>query len=330
MSAPVHFFCTALSEAELKELLSKDIDVDYPYDIGGDINWVMQTFLVLRQFREGLTIGVGPEAGKLNVAHGQSWRRVPGREEVFRASITADYRRLLSAHIEIVQNPCAAEVRRRVFVPYWPQPRLIPRPVERPRVENVAFSGRPANGNLAMELYELDKALAGEGMRFVTLPTGQWHDMRAIDVLVGVRSFDRRPYLSKPPSKLINAWHADIPFIGGWDSAFSAIGTPGENYIRVETERELMEALRRLRDDANYYHRLVEAGRQARQSFTREQVAQAWLQALDGPISEAWERWRERSPLFQYRDEMLVGADYAIGRLGQLRRAARSWLQHFT
>jgi glycosyltransferase involved in cell wall biosynthesis len=119
-------------------------------------------------------------------------------------------------------------------------------------------------------------------------------DLSQVDALVGIRSLDTRTHDRKPASKLVNAWLAGIPFIGGYDSAFAQVGTPGEDYLRVGNLEELKDALIRLREDAELYARLVQAGRQRATAHDRAAVTTAWLKFLNETAYPAF-AWREES-----------------------------------
>ena len=115
------------------------------------------------------------------------------------------------------------------------------------------------------------------GMSFRILGPDDWNDLSAVDVLIGIRSFSRATYDDKPATKLYNAWHATIPFVGGWDSAFSFTGTPGRDYIRVENIDELEAELKKIRGNPDYYRRLVENGNVASKQYTREAICDKWI-----------------------------------------------------
>jgi hypothetical protein len=134
------------------------------------------------------------------------------------------------------------------------------------------------------------------GFEFIVVPPDRWHDMSEVDVLVAVRSFDRKLYHGKPPSKLFHAWRAGVPLIAGWDSAYSAIGHPGRDYLRVESWAELQGQLIQLAQDQRAYKRLVRQGCQRAPEVSHEAIAQVWLEALEGPVSTAFERWKDASP----------------------------------
>lgn len=287
----MHFFVPNVTESKLRKLIKADIDVSYPYWLGGPINWLVQTYLVLRQYREHLSIDTTPSPREVNIGHVLGWRQLGLRGGEYRVSIRADYRRLFDVDFEILQNPVAKRSARQVYLTYWPLPGLLARDPARKVVENVAYAGRTGNRNIASSLKQPGKGGEWHGLRFRIIEKKQWHDMQSIDILLAVRDFSTRTYDEKPPSKLLNAWQAGIPLIAGYDSAYSSIGTPGLDYIRVKTEGELRDALERLRDDPHFYSQIVKAGHIKVREYTREKIAQKWFLALDGPIRCDWEQF---------------------------------------
>ena len=267
-----------------------DLDIDYPYWLGGMSSWVVQTYLILRQYQDGLSIGEEPIRGAINIAHVSTWRNQASRVGEYRVSTRGDYRRKFDVEFEIVQNASNVKNNRQVYIPHWPLPRLLPRHPQRNSVKNVAYAGRAYDGNLALSLRSAGSRYGG--LKFWKIDERYWHDMREIDVLVAVRRFSTDEFGSKPPSKLINAWRAGIPLIAGYDSAYSQVGTPGVDYIRVKSEAEMLFALQRLRDEPDYYRSIVEAGYLRCQDYSREKIADAWLRAIHGPISADWGEWR--------------------------------------
>ena len=227
MKSPiVNFIAPERQNLKLGDLLQCDLDNNYPYWLGGRINWVVQTYMVLREYCEGVTISTQPTPGRINIAHVTTWRGLPRRENEYRVSIRADYRRLFDVDFEILQNLAALRSHRQIYLTYWPVPRLWPRDASRKTVENVAYAGRIGNRNIATSLKGSGDAEL-MGLRFRIIDKKQWHDMREIDVLLAIRDFSTRTYDEKPPSKLINAWHAGIPLIAGYDSHFQLLGRPG-------------------------------------------------------------------------------------------------------
>lgn len=287
----VHFIVPKGFADQLASLPRLKVGQDYPYWVGGRFNWAAQSWLVLREFREGMTIGTAPEAGRVNFAHGMVWRALGVRAGEFRLSVRADYPRLFDVDMEVLQNPVQPlPPGRAIYLPYWPVPGLIPRDPDRGEVRTIAYAGRIGGKNLSREL--LDGGLAS--LDFRVIEPDRWHDMSEVDVLLAVRSLDRETHDDKPASKLWNAWRAGVPLVAGWDSAFSAVGRPGEDYLRCGSFDEVMVALDRLAGDPELYARIAAAGLARAGEVSHETIARQWLRALDGPVASAFAGWQAR------------------------------------
>ncbi|MDP3491716.1 MAG: glycosyltransferase [Hyphomonadaceae bacterium] len=321
---PIHFVVPRSFFDRLAALPGQTLGLDYPYWIGGQFNWAAQAWLALRQQREGLTIGCAPCAGRINFAHSMVWRALGPRTGEFRVGARADYRRLFDVDFEFLQNPAARCGPRQAYVPYWPIPGLIPRDPNRRALRTVAYAGRIGAKNLSSDLRrELDGHPAMRGLNFATIPPDQWHNMSQIDLLVAVRDFAGLRHLDKPPSKLFNAWAANVPLIGGADSAFAEVGRPGEDYVRATTPVTFFGAVERLRQDPSYYAALVAAGRARLPELSREAVGNAWLELFDGPVAAAFENWQVTGrPLNPFGNALDRGYDMLARARSSLRRRA--------
>lgn len=299
----VHFVLPAGHADMLDTLPNLRLDESFPYWKDGCFNWVAMSWLVLREYREGLTISTSPRPGQINFSHGQIWRELGPRVGEFRLSTRADYPRLFDIDFEILQNSSVPIGKNTIFLPYWPVPGIIPRDPTRKGVQTVAYAGFMGAANL-------DKSLVGKIKRFdfKVIPPQQWHDLSKIDILIAIRSFGHAPHNNKPASKLYSAWRANIPLVAGWDSAFSDVGQPGKDYLRIDTAETFVVALERLADDPALYESIVAAGRVRAPEVSHEAMAQDWLAALDGPVQTAFEAW-------QYKD--------GIGRRSVARSADR-------
>ena len=81
-------------------------------------------------------------------------------------------------------------------------------------------------------------------------------------------------------SKLAFKWMAGVPMIGGGDSAFTADGREGIDYIRCDTIESLLKALARLKDNSVFRQRMVAEGKRAAQQFTPESITERWKKLL--------------------------------------------------
>lgn len=316
----IHFVVPPTFVDEVTALPDRMLGQDYPYWLGGRFNWVAQAWLVLRQFREGLTISTTPKSGSLNFGHVMAWRNLPARQGEFRISIRADYPRLFDADFEILQNPACRTGKHQAYLPYWPVPGLIPRDSTRRGVRTVAYAGRLGPLNLADGLHAPKGPL--EQFDFRIISPDHWHDLSEIDVLLAIRSFDRAEHSSKPPSKLYSACRAEIPLIAGYDSAFSSIAEPGREYLRVDSIARLTNELRQLKNDPAYYNSIVQAGRARAPEFSHEAIAQVWLECLDTKIIPAFNTWQARG------GPGLLSATYRAG--DSLRKAGSALKRGFS
>ena len=256
--------------------------------------WAWPVYCRFRDMGYSVSYSYELKPDAINFVHGEVARyQLTGRNfaDFFIVGFRADFHPFPYANIEIVQNKQWANSRA-VYMPHLPQPGLLSRDVGRYQVENICFSGQLENSGIPLERFEND--LNRIGCRFVYKELGTWQDMRDVDVLLGIRSLDKDLHPSKPPTKLMNAWLSNIPFIGGYDSAFSQIGSPGEHYIRVSQYGQLLCEIEKLKDDQMYYDQFGEAGKQASRSYTAEKITEEWISLADNKINREFEQWKRK------------------------------------
>jgi len=255
--------------------------------------WVWPAYCALKHTISNVNVelSVAPRPDAVNFIAANGLRKVhgfhPGR--FFTVALRADGRPFPYAHFEVVQNR-HSEGANRIYIPHLPQPGLVPRDRSRSRVTRVAFAGE--SGNLFRNIAELIPLFRDIGLDFALKGPGDWHDLSDVDLLLGIRSLDRQRHHSKPPTKLFNAWHADIPFIAGFDSAYEQCGLPGHDYVRVSNLSELKLAIQRLANDQDLYRSIVENGKVSRARYTVEIIGHTWAEVIDQAILPAYWRWR--------------------------------------
>jgi hypothetical protein len=292
-AAPVYFFVGDVSDREFSRYQSLEVDRDHAVFLTGRLAWILQTYLVLREHRAGVFLSRVLQPDGINVVHAEKLIE-PRDAACFTVGVLADKAEwTTSPDLTIVQNREQADAsRNRHWLPHWPQPGLVARDAARAEVRVAAYCGSFSNLGLAPHLFaEMCRKIGLEGHVY---GRHRCADLSGIDILVGVRSLDTLTHDHKPASKLVNAWLANIPFIGGYDSAFAAVGAPGRDYLRVSSRTELEEALLRLKNDPALYARLVEAGQQRRASCDRTAVTRAWLDFLDNTAHPALAEWRRQ------------------------------------
>jgi hypothetical protein len=261
----------------------------------GERAWVLQTYLRLARAGHPVELAaVAPREGAV-VFHVKQRRALlrnggPGRAVL--VGIRADNRTSGLSDFEVVQNGCFADDRRYFFIPFWPQPALVPRDDARgDRVERICFKGFLDNLDPAFREPSLMRALAERGV--VLDLHGEtfrhaggkdlhlsWGDYSNVDLVLAVRPHDRRLHTSKPASKLINAWHARVPALLGPEYAYRELRRNALDYLEVSTPPEALAAIDRLQREPALYRAMVENGRLRAERFTLAAVLERWVKLL--------------------------------------------------
>lgn len=306
MTSPRFNFVIDCTDSALAEYMCLDAEKAVKVYTRGDLNWCLQTYHILSK-RSILPVQLSNRLlpGVINLIHSDQLLQQRGKASEFIVCVRADYPGRRWAHYHLVQNKNQLSANSS-FIPHWVQPGLIKREAGRQGVKRVAYAGEAFNGNLAGTADTWKQLLEPYNIEFLTLAGGSWHDLSAIDVLVGIRSFDYQPHDTKPPTKLFGAWHANIPFIGGHDSAFKQVGTPGEDYLLAATPDEAINAILQLRDNPDLYEKLVQTGKKKAALYTEETIAQVWVETLTGQIMERYQQWQANPLLEQARFNTLL------------------------
>ena len=305
----------AIASGNLDDLLATRPDILRSFAENGDLCWTVQTWCRLRDMDVGgIEIATEPAQGRINLAKSKTLSRRGPDADLFQVSIQADYPRILWAEFHIQQNAdllCEDGALQHL----WPQAGIIPRDPLRKDVKRVGFLGK-LDGNLAASADVWKRALAERGLEFVARAPERWHDFFDLDVAIGLRSFGHARHSRKPANKLVNAWIARTPFVGGSDSAFAQVGTAGIDHLLAHTLEEALVQIDRLRHEAGLYEEIVAAGRRKAKRFSVERLASEWVGLLEGPVSARYRQW-EAHPQRERGRVMLQGAAQAAIDLGK-------------
>ena len=291
---PMYNFVIDCTDADLEDYLNMPPQDAVKVFTRGDLNWCLQTYFILsRQNKIALKCTNTLCDDSINIVHSDQLLKLKGNPSQFLVCVRADYPKRRWAHYHIVQNQkqLGSDTS---YVPHWVQPGLIKRDENRQGVKRVAYAGEILNGNLAGSVKTWEDLFSPHDIEFVTLAGGSWHDLKDIDVLIGIRSFNSQTYDSKPPTKLFSAWHANIPFIGGHDSAFLQVGTPGIDYLLASTPEEAVNAVLKLRDNKDLYISLIENSKEKVEKYNENSIAKEWLEILSRTIIDRYELWKAR------------------------------------
>ncbi len=263
-------------------------------------SWLYQTWAEIRNSCDVELVTEIPREGVVVTLSNHLHQGFRAGTAQFVVAVAADFLPHPGAQVQILQNPAHA---RRLpgthFVPHWPQPNLIARDPSRGRaVETAAFFGDP--NNLAREIADsaFHQLLLSElGVRFEIREAGRWHDFSKVDVAVAIRDFSRARHLGKPATKLYNAWLAGVPLIGGSDSAFSAEGTPGTDYLVARSPGELLRQIRKLKETPAKRQAIIAAGALRARARSRDAVRKIWLDICQAVIPSRFSAWKKLSPV---------------------------------
>jgi hypothetical protein len=293
-------YYTSLNEHEAAKTFSR-----------GDLSWCLQSYLVLsKRGKFAVQCSNKLELDTINIIHSNQLLKLKGTPDTFIVCVRADYPKRRWAHHHIVQNKNQT-FSNASFIPHWVQIGLLKRNPNRKDVLRVAYSGQTHNGNLAGSTNSWEKLFKPHGIEFVQIPASQWHDLSTVDVLIAIRSFDEKPHNTKPPTKLFNAWHAEIPLIAGYDSAFMQVGIPGEDYILAKTLKETLTAVLKLKNDPSFYNKIVQNGIKKASLYTKNTIAEIWEQTLANIVMKRHQKWQLHNKLEKFRFQLLLKAGLA-------------------
>lgn len=270
------------------------------YFLNTDLSWVLQSYLRLRE--AGYPVQLVPDipgAGIIVTFGGLLRLNYRSNPEQFLVSISADNRPQFFAPMHIVQNFTQTRFLRDSFhIPHWPQPGINPRPVTSGnRFTRAAFFGDECN--LAPELKKSSwvSALREVGLEW-SVRGQQCHykvDYSDVDLIVAVRSFQKRGYLRKPASKLFNAWLAGVPAVLGNEFAYREQRKSKLDYIEVETCEEACHALRALAASPVLRAQMIENGFRRAREISTSAITERWRTILFEEAIPRFERWRTLS-----------------------------------
>jgi len=286
MDDHVYFICPDTDHAQLS-LIDQS-------GLSGEAIWTVSTHHRIRNRGIDMTLcSTPPERGILiyHEWYGHTFFKVkdecPGQ---IRVAIRADSRvQRTRSHYRIYQNAAQVSARGDFFIPFWPQPGLLPRDESRgSEVSMVGFKGHGHNLCETIRCSQFRNELRSRGLEFTSVekndhtvrPQDGWRDYRSIDVIVAMRRPDPCLWVQKPESKLINAWAAGVPAILGPEIAFRTRRKNPLDYIEVQSAEEALQAIDRLRSNPGLYLDMVENGKNRQNDVSDEQIIEDWLQMI--------------------------------------------------
>jgi hypothetical protein len=261
------------------------------FERGADA-WTIVSYLALKARGHAVELSPATLPHRICVAHRDNlnWRELPFDSYI--VAVRADRGPVWLSDWQIVQN-AVLEGERTHYLPYWPQPGLLPRdPARGTRLERVGFMGRERNLAEPFRDAAFRRRLGDMGMQLaVQTSRAEWHDYREIDAILAVREGNSAWLSTKPASKLVNSWHAGCPAILGPEPAYDELRESEWDFATAASPDEAVAALAALRDPERYA-RVVENGRVRARSFTVPAIARRWEHFFRSQVGPDYERWR--------------------------------------
>lgn len=282
-------------------------------------SWVLQTYLWLQAYSRKCTlVGDLPSEGIVFTY----WQSIPidfkPSSKLLIISILADG---LYPHpytqLRIVQNHLQASVfHNSYFMPHWPQPNIIQRSSDRKDLfKNVGYFGSAYNLAAEIKSYWWQEQLQSLGLNLCVVESDDWHNYSNIDVILAVRSFDDCNYITKPATKLYNAWHAGVPAILGRESAYQAERKSNLDYLEVSSANEILAALKHLSHSKELRQAMIDNGHCRAKETNIEIISSKWHNFITQVAIPAYEEWCSATYLFQ---QSLFAKRYIVKKINGL------------
>ena len=262
-------------------LFNGDIDNEWWLFNCGEWAWIVQTYHRLIKYSiEGLSVSSSakPVSDSINVIFSDDYLNLKNKADYYCAVVILDRFVFYPGNLSIVQNKEHSLPFRFKYVTHWSQAGLVPKDnTIKNKVIKIGFFGLPAN---SIDLLELANDIENKDVELIIAGPKSWNDYSEIDIAIGIRCFSGKRYNQKPPTKLLNAWRAGVPFIGGVDSAYSQVGENKKNYIRVNNRVELVEAIDVIINDSVFSKNLIDNGFDEFKKYSNKNIEKEWLDLL--------------------------------------------------
>ena len=286
---------------DIDELTAVDIDLQGHRFRGGINNWVVQSYLQLREplARAGIRARITDDfvTNAICIAHRDHLNCfLDFCERAYIVAVRADRPPVRIGRRQIVQNVLDGRSTGERYLPFWPQPGLIPRdPCHGSRIEHMAYFGRDASMPQWLGDPRFMETLKRIGVTF-SIRTKEWHDYSDVDLVLAHRIASPTILREKPASKLINAWHAGVPALLSNEPAFAALRRSDLDYLTIDTPQSLLRRIEYLRSDKSVYHAMIENGRLRAREYSAEAVRARWLELILADVVPDFLRSRTAMP----------------------------------
>ena len=307
-SSPIYFYFPMNNDMD-KLTLPKSVTACWDWQVatanihdsfGVKEHWILQTFLYLKKYGFPCSLVTQlPTEGIVVSITDFFPRNYQPSEKLFFIYLVVDRDKddQLCGNYFVVHNPHTKFSKAVYHIPPWPQIALIPRSQKRgDRFENIGYFGYPWWLVPELKSDVFYNKLQSLGLKWQMPDPAQWNNFSNIDAIVAVRSFGKnRLFLTKPPLKLFNAWLAGVPSILGYESAYHAVKKNELDYIEATSFDEVIRALKKLKDDRELRHAMVENGNIRIKEFAPSKTVEVWKDLFINIVIPEYYKWRRTS-----------------------------------
>jgi len=266
--------------------------------------WVVSTYLRLRAVGQNVRIVDRPMPGAINVCCDAQVGRLGKTSEMFLVLTLGDRAPMPWADHCLVQSPVQLCGGSTTLIKHWPQPGLLGRDVSRrDRVERIGYVGPVENLAAAFRMDAFHAELRKLGVELVIRDDpAQWHDFSDLDLFLAVRDWPWHLIRTKPATKLVHAWSTGVPALLGPEPSYQYWGEDGVDYFEVCTPDDVLSVVRRFKESPQLYESIRQRGFEKSKQHDEQAVVRQWIEVLNGPVREAFERWQQAGSLaWKYR-----------------------------
>lgn len=275
-----HQWTANLKNAAIGKASVTDVASDL---VSGVDVWILQTWMILSSLQDtrGFTFKLVSHAvpKSICVFHYDNAKPCYGLFNCYPIVIQADRPKVPFAAIRILQNPACTETSRAKYLYLWPQPGLIPRNVH--RGETIEQLSIPGNAQyLHPDIYSSSfrGALKDMNVTLKIMNAGNWSDYSTTDLILAWRpNVPKRVLHTKPPSKLINAWHAKTPALLGPEPAYKALRQHQDDYFEIHSIQDILQIITQLKETPEKYRQLLSHYEKRAQEYTQQHLIEKWF-----------------------------------------------------
>lgn len=245
--------------------------------------WLLQTWMILSHLPDtrGYTFKIIehgiPDA--ICFFHYDHAKPCYGLFNCYPIVIQADRPKVPYAEICIIQNPALPQTEQIQYIQLWTQPGLIPRSSLRgTTIEQLSIPGSAQYLPPVIHSPTFIQELKDLHVKIHVMNAGNWMDYSNTDLVLAWRPNISKYILNtKPPSKLINAWHAHTPALLGAEPAYQALRKHPDDYFEIHSTKNIIQYIQRLKQHPEEYEHILNHYKTQATHFTRQHIIDSWF-----------------------------------------------------